>query len=119
LAAIAVMRGASPPWSWWLVVPVVVCPVLYELVLTHPTYWTLQSALSFHIPPSLFELVLPTVLLVAWSTIAADPRPSIGAALYIAVHLTAVAPAVAAEPTYVCLSSCRPSLRRRASPAPR
>jgi hypothetical protein len=94
------VRRSRRPWSWWLVVPVVVCPVLYEFVLTHPTYWTLQSALSFHIPLSLFELVLPSVLLVAWSTIAADPRPSIGAALYIAVHLTAVAPGVAAQPAY-------------------
>jgi hypothetical protein len=88
------------PWSWWLVAPVVVCPVLYELALTHRTFWTLESALGFHIPLSLFELVLPTVLLMVWSMIAADPRPSIGAALYVAVHLTAVAPGVAAGSSY-------------------
>jgi hypothetical protein len=87
------------PWSWWLVAPVVVSPVLYELVLTRGTFWTLQSTLGFHIPLSLFELVLPVALLIAWSIIAADPRPSIGGALYVAVHLTAVAPGVATHLT--------------------
>ena len=93
-------RKTGHAWSWWLVAPVVVCPVLYELLLTHQAFGTLDSALGFHVPLSLFELVLPALLLIAWSMIAADPRPSIGAALYVAVHLTAVAPGVAAQSPY-------------------
>jgi hypothetical protein len=73
-------RGPRRPWSWWLVGAVIVIPFVYQV-------FGVETILSFNVPLSVTELLLPVAILSGAGLLLHDPRPAIAATMYAAVHL--------------------------------
>lgn len=80
LAAASIRGGGRRPWPGWLAVIAIAVPFLYRV------FW-LGSLDQYHIPLSIFELVLPVTAFSGVALLMHDPRAAVAATMYSALHL--------------------------------
>jgi hypothetical protein len=125
LAAVVFAAGPGPRrsshvWSWWLVTPILLGPALMQLLIYRYPGGPPPLLLFFSIDG---PMLLAPIALGMLSVLARDPRPSIGAAIYLAVVLGGHSRYLYWAPTSVllpcllavCVAAVVATSRRRAS----